>query len=82
MLALGLGGEMLALGLGGEMLALALGGEMLALRLGARLAIAPPTLRPHAATRNPNRRIAAASSRLLVNRRTWVPPRIVPQART
>lgn len=73
---------MLALGLGGVMLGLGLVGVILGLRLGEKLAIAPPPLRPQAATRHPARRIAAVSSRLLVNRRTWVPPRIVPLTRT
>jgi hypothetical protein len=74
---LGLGGETLALRLGGVILAVRLGGWKLALRLGERLAIGPPPDCPQAATRNPVKRTAAASSKLLVKHRIWIPPRIV-----
>jgi hypothetical protein len=60
--------------LGGVILAVRLGTEMLALRVGEKLAIAPPPLCPQAATKHPARRIAAASSRLSVKRRIWIPP--------
>ena len=74
---LALGGETLAVRLGGVILAVRLGGWKLALRLGERLAIAPPPDCPHAATRNPVKRTATASSKLSVKRRIWIPPHIV-----
>jgi hypothetical protein len=73
----GLGGETLAVRLGGVILAVRLGGWKLALRLGERLAIGPPPDCPQAVTRNPVKRIAAVSSKLLVKRRIWIPPRVV-----
>jgi hypothetical protein len=70
----GLGTEMLTLGLGGVILAVRLGIEMVALRVGEKLAIGPPPLCPQAATKHPARTIAAASSKLSVKRRIWIPP--------